>query len=105
VRELAVLTPFGAGNPEPVFVASGIRVQQLRLVGEDHLRFIARQGGYTIPCIAFGTATRQQELQGEIDLLFSPAINSWQGNDSVQLRIRDFRPSQSLGSVDFPVRP
>ncbi len=95
VRELADLAPFGAGNPEPVFIASGIRVQQLRLVGEDHLRFIARQGGYTIPCIAFGTAARQQELQGEIDLLFSPAINSWRGADSVQLRIRDFRPSQS----------
>jgi single-stranded-DNA-specific exonuclease len=105
VRELADLAPFGAGNPEPVFVASGVRVQQVRLVGENHLRFTARQGGYSIPCIAFGTAARQQELQGEIDLLFIPAINSWRGDVSVQLRIRDFRPTQSspeVRSEDFP---
>lgn len=105
VRELGNLAPFGAGNPEPVFVASGVRVQQLRLVGEDHLRFTARQGGYSVPCIAFGTAARQQELEGEIDLLFIPAINSWRGDVSVQLRIRDFRPTQSLlktRSGDFP---
>jgi single-stranded-DNA-specific exonuclease len=95
VRELAELAPFGAGNPEPAFVASGVRVQQLRPVGEDHLRFTARQGGYSIPCIAFGSAGRQQELQGEIDLLFIPSINSWRGDLSVQLRIRDFRPTQS----------
>lgn len=94
VRELAALAPFGAGNPEPVFVASGVRAQQIRPVGEEHLRFTARQGGYSLPCIAFGMANRQGELQGEVDLLFSPTLNTWQGAVSVQLRVKDFRPSR-----------
>ena len=94
IREIASLAPFGAGNPEPAFVAQGLRLQQVRTVGEKHLRFIARQGGYSFPCIAFGLADRQKELSGEIDLLFSPAFNEWKGEVSVQLRVRDWRPSE-----------
>lgn len=94
VEEMATLAPFGVGNPEPAFVASGVRAQQIQVVGENHLRFTARQDGYSQPCIAFGMASRQDELQGELDLLFTPAINNWRGRTTVQLRIRDFRPSE-----------
>jgi len=94
VEEMAVLAPFGIGNPEPAFVSSGVRAQQIQVVGENHLRFTARQDGYSQPCIAFGMASRQGELQGELDLLFTPAINNWRGRKTVQLRIRDFRSSE-----------
>ena len=93
VGELARLAPFGMGNPEPAFVASGVRIQQAAVVGTDHLRFVARQDGYSLPCIAFGMAARQGELNGPIDLLFSPSINEWKGRFDVQLQIKDFRPS------------
>lgn len=93
VREIASLAPFGAGNPEPAYVALGLRLQQVKAVGETHLKFVARQGGYSFPCIAFGMASRQGELSGELDLLFTPTLNDWKGNVSVQLRIRDWRPA------------
>jgi single-stranded-DNA-specific exonuclease len=93
VQELDGLAPFGIGNPQPSFWASGLRIQQPRLVGASHLRFTARQGGYTLPCIAFGMAERQAELQGEIDLLFTPMLNQWRGNVTVQLKVSDMRPS------------
>ncbi len=91
VREMAVLAPFGAGNPEPAFVVLGVRAHQVRPVGQNHLRFVARQGGYSFPCIAFGMAGREAELQGNLDLLFTPALNEWQGSTTVQLRIKDLR--------------
>lgn len=62
-------------------------------MGENHLKFVARQGGYSFPCIAFGMAPRQGELGGELDLLFTPTLNDWKGDVSVQLRIRDWRPA------------
>jgi single-stranded-DNA-specific exonuclease len=93
VEELDRLAPFGAGNPQPHFMARGVRVQQARTVGTNHLRFIARQGGYSCPCIAFGMAERVEELSGELDLLFAPQINEWQGRRSVQLRVKDLRPA------------
>ncbi|HAD04069.1 MAG: single-stranded-DNA-specific exonuclease RecJ [Desulfuromonadales bacterium GWD2_61_12] len=91
VEELATLAPFGAGNPEPAFLLRGVRVQQPRLLQEKHLKFTARQGGDSLPCIAFGMAGRQQELVGELDLLVTPQLNLWQGRTEVQLRIRDLR--------------
>ncbi|NIQ95488.1 MAG: hypothetical protein GWN87_15745, partial [Desulfuromonadales bacterium] len=43
------------------------------------------------PCIAFGMAERQDDLEGEVDLLFVPELNRWNGRTEVQLRVRDFR--------------
>ncbi len=91
VTELESLTPFGAGNPEPAFVATGIRVQQAAVVGGGHLRFTARQGGYSLPCIAFGMGDWIDRLAGEVDILFSAGFNEWQGRCSIQLRIKDIR--------------
>ena len=93
VRQLADLNPFGSGNPEPAFVVTGVRAQQPSVVGGDHLRFTARQDGYSLPCIAFGMADRLAELSGAVDLLFSPALNEWKGRTDVQLRVKDIRPS------------
>lgn len=92
VEELCRLAPFGAGNPQPHFVARRVRVQQARTVGTNHLSFTARQGGYSCSCIAFGMAERAGELNGELDLLFAPQINEWQGRRSVQLQIKDMHP-------------
>ncbi len=94
VEELGRLAPFGAGNPQPHFVARRVRVQQARTVGTNHLSFTARQGGYSCSCIAFGMAERAGELNGELDLLFAPQINEWQGRRLVQLRIKDMRPAE-----------
>ena len=93
VVALEGLAPFGAGNPEPCLVLRGVRVQQLQPVGEGHLRFTARQGGYSMACIAFGLAERAAQLQGEIDLLGVPGLNEWRNQKTVQLRVKDFRPA------------
>lgn len=93
VLSLEGLAPFGAGNPEPCLVLRGVRVQQLQPVGEGHLRFTARQGGYSLACIAFGMAERAAELQGEVDLLGTPGINEWRNQATVQLRVKDLRPA------------
>jgi single-stranded-DNA-specific exonuclease len=93
--ELANLAPFGSGNPEPQFLLRGVRVQQLRQLGDKHLRFTARQGGVSLPCIAFAFAERQSEFTGEVDLLVSAQLNEWQGRTQVQLRLRDLRPAST----------
>jgi hypothetical protein len=36
---------------------------------------------------------RQEEFQGEIDLLVAPQINYYQGRETVQLRVKDVRKS------------
>lgn len=100
IRDIGNLAPFGAGNPEPSFIVTAIVPHQVRPVGQNHLRFTARQGGYSLPCIAFGMAERIEELRGEIDLLFTPMLNEWRNTRTVQLRVRDCRPASP-----FPAAP
>jgi single-stranded-DNA-specific exonuclease len=95
VKALEQLSPFGMGNPEPVLLIEKVRARQLQKVGDGHLRFIACQGGETLPAIAFGMLERLAEFQGELDLLVSPQLNRYNGRESVQLRIRDVRPVTS----------
>lgn len=91
VVELERLAPFGVGNPQPLLAARSLRARQVQVLGDKHLRFTALQGGYSQACIAFGMASRIDELEGEFDLLFTPGINEWQGRRSVQLKVKDLR--------------
>ena len=93
VAALEGLAPFGMGNPEPVVLVERVRARQLQPLGQGHLRFIAGQGGDTLPAIAFGMAARLEEFQGDLDLLVSPQINRYNGRETVQLRVRDVRRS------------
>lgn len=93
VGDLARLAPYGVGNPEPLFLLSGVLLQQIEAVGEQHLRFTARQGGYSLPCIAFGMAERRPQIGTEYDLLVVPTLNQWRGRSTLQLRVKDLRPT------------
>ncbi|MFO7577878.1 MAG: single-stranded-DNA-specific exonuclease RecJ [Pelovirga sp.] len=93
VEELDRIGPCGAGNPQPAFVSRRCRIHGSRIVRERHLRFEAVQGEKRCAAIAFGQAERISELTGEVDLLYRPGLNHWQGRTSVQLQIVDFRPA------------
>ncbi|MFO7982743.1 MAG: single-stranded-DNA-specific exonuclease RecJ [Desulfuromonadales bacterium] len=93
VEQLASLAPFGMGNPEPVFLARNLSLRQVQIVGKNHLRFTACQGGYSFAGIGFAMAPRKGSFSGPVDMLFSPALNHYRGRTSVQLKLRDFQPS------------
>jgi len=96
VRELDLLHPFGAGNPEPVFVVRNLTMLDVRVVGDGHLKLVVRQPGST-PFESIGF--RLGELLGKrglssnasIDLACMPELNRWNGLDRIQLRIKDLR--------------
>ena len=102
--ELAHLQPFGIGNPEPTFMAVGLRVLEQRIVGDDHLKLIVRQT-HSVPfdTIGFrmGSWDGVKKLQDHpIDLAFVPERNRWRGLDRIQLRIRDFRVSEGSRGLE-----
>lgn len=100
VRELSLLYPFGAGNPEPTFAVRNLSVLAMKVVGDRHLKLTVRHGN-SLPFDSIGF--RMGSLEGlglsaerAVDLAFVPEINRWNGLDRIQLRIRDLRASQSL---------
>jgi single-stranded-DNA-specific exonuclease len=63
--------------------------------GERHLRFQVRQNGTSLWAISFGMGERCDELTsegGRCCLAFTPQLNEWQGQRSVQLEVHDFQP-------------
>jgi single-stranded-DNA-specific exonuclease len=93
VRWLEQLAPFGAGNPEPLFLGRAVcrdaRVQQGR-----HLRFRAGSGHLAADCIGFGLGARASELPSGgavLEFVYHPTINRHRGADQVQLKLREFR--------------
>jgi single-stranded-DNA-specific exonuclease len=94
------LAPFGAGNPEPRFVLSGVRVVHAEAVGSGHLRCTLADPLDTarLRAIAFraaGTPLGQflAETRGAaVHVAGHLRRDTWRGGDAVQLLIDDAAP-------------
>jgi single-stranded-DNA-specific exonuclease len=103
-HSLQRMAPFGAGNSEPVFVARNLHVQRPSRVAQKHVRFTVQQDGYSVPCIAFNMVERMAELTAQpIDLMFQITLNTWRGEETLQLQVKDFRAAQSDGDASVIV--
>jgi single-stranded-DNA-specific exonuclease len=96
VRELERLAPHGPGNPVPLLVSSHVKIAgEPRLMGKknDHLSMFLQQDGKSIRAVGFGMGGLLESLKRgrSISVAFTPQINSWQGNESVELHLKDVK--------------
>ncbi len=110
-RELRGLEPFGLGNPAPVLLCRGLEVSTARKVGKngDHwkIRFKTPYGS-VLEGIGFKLSDRGETMipsDGTVEVLFSPEVNTWNGRESLQLKVRDLRPVSAVEAVDVPLVP
>jgi single-stranded-DNA-specific exonuclease len=96
-RALAVLRPFGAGNPQPLFVSHRLRLLEVRTVGEEgrHLRLRLRCGRQVLTAFGPDLGHRAPALRsaGNADALYSLDVSSWNGGEVLELRLHDVRPA------------
>jgi single-stranded-DNA-specific exonuclease len=97
--ELTSLAPFGAGNPRPIFRASGVEVVDgPRRLKERHLKMAFRQDGRVMRGIAWRASEREDfvaEHRTAIDLAFSLEQDTWEGERYLQLSIADFKAPEN----------
>jgi single-stranded-DNA-specific exonuclease len=96
VNELKLLGPFGQGNPEPLFATKGVRLcAPPRRVGSgaDHLQLAVTDHTNSIRCIGFRMGHLEKKLleRDSFDIAYHAAIDSFNGNSSVQLVLEDIR--------------
>lgn len=94
ISEFERLRPHGIQNPEPTLVARNTLAVSSRIVGKNHLKMKVRnRGGLSFDAIGFGMGDRLNQVRSgqPIDLAFTPEMNTWQGNQSIQLRIKDIQ--------------
>jgi single-stranded-DNA-specific exonuclease len=96
VDQLEGLMPFGAGNPEPLFMARNVAVVSSTWVGQHHRRMVLRPvsgaADRTVRAIHF-----HADLLGEAPVHFERMAyklqwNRWNGNKTVQLVIEQVAP-------------
>ena len=97
---LSSLEPFGKANRRPLFASLGVAVKEARHVGNNrqHLRLRVEQQGREIVALAFNRAEDWRALTNgdspaSIDLAYTLMLDSWQGQDTLALRVSEFRIS------------
>ena len=98
VESLNVLEPCGSGCPKPVLMLKNASIDRIQQVGSGrHMRLRLRCGHYSLNAIYFSATPETTFVQqGElVDIAFSPQVNEFRGERTVQLNILDIRPSCS----------
>ena len=93
LAELDRLEPYGAANPEPLFLARDVVVRSSRVVGGSHLKLYVESGGARMSAIGFGMGDRAVGPGDHIDVLYRPRISEWGGERSIEIEVRDLRPA------------
>ncbi len=95
LSDLERLRPFGVGNEEPLFLLPGVRVSGISRIGAGgrHLRFAVEEDGRRLSGVAFGRTEIPVSASGRSDLLFAVQENVYRGARSLQLLLKDARPS------------
>lgn len=88
-------SPFGPGNPRPVFITRNIEVVgQPYKVGRNHLKMKVRKGKALMDVIGFGFGDLVRPLSmraGTIDMAYVVEYNHWNGVSRIQMRVKDIR--------------
>ncbi len=95
IRTLEEISPFGQGNPTPVFHCDKLHVIEAKQVGNgQHLKvtFTDPSGLRIIDGIGFGLGHQLSTVyQPGIDIAFHLESNTWGGRESAQLQILDIK--------------
>jgi single-stranded-DNA-specific exonuclease len=95
--QIVALAPFGAGNPKPVFAATGVEIADgPRRLKERHLKMAVRHDGRVLRAIAWRGVERYGFLEGHrapVDLAYSLEQNEFNGETYLELVVADVRPS------------
>lgn len=92
IREIAMLEPFGYCNDEPFLAARKLEVVNPRIVGNNHLKMKLKHGAHSVDAIGFDMGSA--EVSGDVDAVFTPTLNEYNGSSYLQLSLKALRPSQ-----------
>ena len=99
VMDISKLEPYGAKNPEPIFVLKDVMIEEIApLSMGKHTRMFFRKNQVGISAVCFGHNLIEEGFgPGQcVDVLCSININEFRGNKTVQLIVRDIDYSETM---------
>ena len=98
IESLSALEPCGNSCPKPVLMMKNLTIDRITMVGSGrHMRLRLRSGRQNVNAIYFSANPEMASIQpGDVvDIAFTPQINEFRGERSVQMNVLDIRPSCS----------
>ncbi len=98
IESLSALEPCGNSCPKPVLMMKNLLIDRITMVGSGrHMRLRLRSGRQMVNAIYFSASPETVFIQpGDVvDIAFTPQINEFRGDRSVQMNVLDIRPSCS----------
>jgi single-stranded-DNA-specific exonuclease len=91
IDEIETLRPFGAGNPDPLFLARNIQVSKSQIVGQNHRRMLLQQpeaaSDRAVSAIHFNVDTGRPLPETFDKIAFRLQWNRWNGRKVAQMVI------------------
>lgn len=111
VDELKLLEPYGKANPEPLFGTKNVEIKSISIIGKNKnvIKLVLSQDDIEFSGIIFSNFDKyisyfnekfetediileQNNIKNKfIDILYTPVINEYMNNKSIQLLIKDIR--------------
>ncbi len=92
------MEPFGPENLRPVFLTKNVSdTSWSKIAKELHIRFVLKQDNIVLTGIGFNMAEKFHLLQMKkpLDIVYTLDENEWNGETSLQLKMIDFKLSES----------
>ena len=94
VKSLSLLEPFGEANKMPVFLYRNLKIHSIRALSEGkHLKLTLKDDNFFIDAIGFqlGELSGEYQIGDRVDIVGTLEINQFNGNENVQMNIKDIR--------------
>ncbi|QSZ26723.1 single-stranded-DNA-specific exonuclease RecJ [Aceticella autotrophica] len=94
VKQINLLSPFGNGNPNPVYEIKDMIISRISYVGNNnHLKITAVKKGFIYEIIGFGMGNGENKFkEGQhINVVGNLQINTWNNIENIQINAKDIR--------------
>ena len=105
IEELSLLEPYGMGNPKPTFGCRSLRGTGAQTMGAQgqHLKFQAGTADQPVTALYWNHSSLAPIVNAEeLDMVYTPDINEWNGRRSLQCYVESLAPAAS--GQQFPER-
>lgn len=105
VELLRRIEPFGQGHPVPLFAVCDLEVAAVKRIGKqgEHLKlaFYVDGGSRSAVWWRQGGVAGELEIGNRVDVAFELSEDTFNGNGTVQMVVRDVRPAGAVDGIDI----
>jgi single-stranded-DNA-specific exonuclease len=94
VENYSLLSPFGIGNPKPVFLTQkAVVVGEPQRIQRKHSKFLVRQNGRVFKALGWGREDWAENIQkgDRIDMVYSLLVSEYLGEEEISLSLEDVK--------------